>query len=60
MPKPTTNKIAFPLTITARCPKCNRPLMVGPLATLQHDLGNGCPFEGKKFKGPVVYLQEVK
>jgi hypothetical protein len=55
-----STKIAFPLFITARCPKCNMKLASAALGNLQHDLGNGCPFEGKVFKGPVVYLEEVK
>jgi hypothetical protein len=60
MSKPTTNKIAFPQQITVRCPKCNSRLMDGPRATLNHVFVNGCPYEGKVFKGPVVYLEEVK
>jgi hypothetical protein len=60
MANQTTKKIAFPLLVTVRCHKCNAALMNTPRFTLTHARGNGCPFEGKVFKGPIVYLEEVK
>lgn len=64
MAKPTTNKTAFPLIyVGLRCPTCNVLLAVrgvGLKATFTHSNNNGCPFDGRTFKAPVVYLEEVK
>lgn len=56
-------KVKFPLRPTIYCPECNALLeyvKAPSRGEVRHpDRLNGCPYTGKTFRGPAIYLEEV-
>jgi hypothetical protein len=55
-------KLMFPLRPTVYCPKCNTVMeyvKAGLQTELVHRTDNSCAYVGKRFRAPVITLEEI-